>query len=267
MKNSRQSKSFIETIRKYYELILFLTYREIRIRYKQTLLGVVWTVLQPLLQMAVFTFVFSRLGKMDSEGLPYPVFVLTGLILWSFFSSALSRGVPIIINYPGLVTKIYFPREIFPTFATLGLLVDYICSFLVLMGFYLIFKTPIHLTGIVLSFFILFILIIFTIGFLFFASTINVFFRDATYAVNLLIQVWFFMTPVVYPLSKIPMEFRVLYDLNPMVGLVESYRSLLIHGTILDAKLLLESLVMSAITFYFGYRFLKRYEMKLADVI
>ena len=128
----KRKKSILETVRRYHELILFLTYREIRIRYKQTLLGVAWAVLQPLLQMVVFTFVFFKLGKMQSGEAPYHIFVFSGLLPWALFAGALSRGVPIIINYPNLVTKIYFPREIFPIFATLGLLVDFVCSLAVL---------------------------------------------------------------------------------------------------------------------------------------
>ena len=262
----RYEKSFFSTVKRYHELILLLTYREIRIRYKQTLLGVAWVVLQPLLQMVVFTFVFSRLGQISSDNTPYPIFVLTGLLPWTFFAGALSRGVPIIINYPGLVTKIYFPREIFPIFATLGLTVDFLCSFCMLLVFFLFFQIP-YQSGILTSFLIIFVLMVFTVGFLFFASTLNVFFRDATYAVSLLSQVWFFMTPVAYPLSKVPEKLRFWYDLNPMVGLVTSYRELLLNGHLSDPQLLIRSSAISIVVFFLGYRFLKHYEMKLADVI
>ncbi len=262
----KRTTNLIETIRKHYELIFFLTYREIRIRYKQTILGIAWAVIQPLLQMVVFTFVFSRLGQMSSEGVPYPIFVLAGLLPWGFFASALSRGVPIIINYPNLVTKIYFPREIFPMFATFGLLADFLFGFIILLGFMIAFQLPLHL-GIAASFLVVFALVLFTLGVLFVAATANVFFRDATYAVGLLTQVWFFLTPIAYPLEKVPHEFLFWYKLNPMVGLIQSYRDLLLRGTISDPSLLLQSVVLSIITFYFGYLFLKRHEMKFADVI
>ncbi len=262
----KTKKSFFETLRRYHELIFFLTYREVRIRYKQTLLGVAWAIIQPLMQMIVFTFVFSRLGKMSSGNVPYPIFVLAGLLPWTFFSGALARGVPIIINYPNLVTKIYFPREIFPIFATLGLLVDFLCSFIVLLVFFYFFHVPYQI-GILSSFLIMFLLIIFTMGLLFFAATVNVFFRDAAYAVSLLSQVWLFMTPVVYPLAQVPEKFRFWYQLNPMVGIVESYRGLLLGGAISHPELLIQSAVTSVAVFYFGYRFLKYYEMKFADAI
>jgi lipopolysaccharide transport system permease protein len=262
----RQTKNIFETIRRYHELIFFLVYREIRVRYKQTLLGVTWAVLQPVLQMAVFTFVFSKLGKMSTGDIPYPVFVLSGLVPWALFSGALTRGVPIIVSYPTLVTKIYFPREIFPIFATLGLSLDFLCSFAVLMVFFALFAVPFH-AGILASFLLVAAIMIFAMGVLFFASTINVFFRDAAYAVQLITQIWFFMTPVVYPLSKVPGTLRFCYDLNPMVGLIESYRSLLLDGTLAQPDLLLKALLVSAAAFMLGYRFLKKYEMKLADAI
>jgi lipopolysaccharide transport system permease protein len=263
---NKQTKNIFQTIKRYHELIFFMTYREIRIRYKQTLLGISWAVVQPLIQMIVFTFVFSKLGRMSTGETPYPVFVLSGLLPWTFFAGALSRGVPIIINYPNLVTKIYFPREIFPMFAVFGLIVDFLCSYLVFLVLLFFFHVP-YSTGILTSFLILILLMIFTMGVLFFAATVNVFFRDMTYATALLAQVWLFMTPVVYPLSKVPAAFRFWYDLNPMVGLVESYRSLLLSGRVADPPLLIQAAATSILVFYIGYRFLKMHEMKLADVI
>ncbi len=129
----KRKVSFWNTLTRYHELILFLTYREVRVRYKQTLLGFTWVIIQPLVQMIVFSFVFHRLGGISAGDIPYPIFVLSGLLPWTLFANALSRGVPIIINYPSLVTKIYFPREIFPIFATLGLSADFFCSFLILL--------------------------------------------------------------------------------------------------------------------------------------
>lgn len=263
---TKRKKGLIHTLLRYHELILFLTYREIRIRYKQTVLGIAWALAQPLLQMVVFTFVFAKLGRMSAGEMPYAAFVLAGLLPWTFFANALSRGVPIITNYPNLVTKIYFPREIFPMFATLGLAADFFFSLLVLLGLLLFYQIPIQM-GLLWGIGVMGLVVCFAMGFLFFASTINVFFRDATYAVGLLAQVWLFLTPVVYPLEKVPAGVRFWYDLNPMVGLVEAFRGFLLTGSVSDPVLLAKSAVISMIVFILGYRFLKHFEMKLADVI
>lgn len=264
--NRRQTKNFIETLRKYHELIFFLTYREIRIRYKQAALGASWAVLQPFVQMVVYTLVFSHIGKISVGDVPYPVFVLCGLLPWGICAGAISRGVPIITNYSNLVTKIYFPREIFPIFAVLGLSVDFLCSFLVLILLFFVYQIPLHL-GILASFLVIVTMCVFIMGVLFFLATANVFYRDVSYAVSLIVQVWFFMTPVAYPLEKVPYEFRFWYDWNPMVGFVSSYRDLLLNGSISNPQLLIQSVAISILIFISGYQFLKHYEMKFGDII
>lgn len=261
-----RQEGFFRTFFRYRELIFFFVYREFRVRYKQTLLGVFWAVLQPFSQMVIFTIVFSCFGKFKSEGVPYPIFVLAGLLPWYIFQGALTRGVPILLNYSNLITKIYFPRVVLLIAATLGLAIDFLCAFAVFITLYFYFGLSIHY-GFITSFFVIFIQFIFTIGFLCFISVITVYFRDLNYAIPLFVQLWMFATPVVYSLNAVPARFRIWYDLNPMVGLIHNYRQLLLYGGGVDWMLLVKAGAMSVAMFYFGYDFLRRKEKNISDVI
>ena len=257
---------FFNILIRYRELIFFLVYREFRVRYKQTILGVSWAILQPLSQMLIFTIVFFHFAKFKSEGVPYPIFVLSGLLPWSIFVGALTRGIPIFLNYGNLVTKIYFPRIVLPIAVTFGLIIDFLCSFVVFLLLYLYFGLPLH-SGIFFSFLIVFVQFIFTVGLLCIVATITVYFRDLTYAVPLLLQLWMFGTPVVYSLDAVPVRFRFWYDLNPMVGLIHNYRQLLLYHGLPDWVLFWKALVICILVFCFGHWFLRKNEVNLADFI
>ncbi len=257
--------SLLRTIVQYRELIFFFVYREFRIRYKQTLLGIGWAIVQPFSQMIIFTVVFFYFAKIKSEGIPYPVFVMSGLLPWMLFQGAMLRGVPIFINYSSLITKIYFPRVVLLIAATLGLFVDFLFSFLAFCALCLYFGVPIH-SGFAVGFAVIAIQFILTIGILCFASTLTVYFRDVNYALALGLQLWMFATPVVYSLDSVPARFRIWYDLNPMVGLIHNYRQLVLHGSV-DWILLAQSAAVAILVLVVGFHFLAKMETDIADVI
>jgi lipopolysaccharide transport system permease protein len=211
----------------YRELVYFLTWRDIKVRYKQTAIGVAWAVLQPLALMIVFNLFFGRLAKVPSEGVPYPLFAYTALLPWQLFSRTLSESTNSLVSDQRLITRVYFPRIIVPTAVTLAALVDFVLSavlLVLLMFFYGI--TP-GVAVVWLPIFVLLMLVT-VLGAGFWLSALNVEYRDVMYIVPFLNQFWLFLTPVVYPSSLVPEQWRVLYGLNPMTGVVEGFRWVLL---------------------------------------
>ncbi|RMD94504.1 MAG: ABC transporter permease [Calditrichaeota bacterium] len=250
----------------YRELILTLMVREIKVRYKQTWLGVGWAILQPLVLMLVFTVVFTKFVRLAPDSVPYPLFSYAALLPWTFFASSLSFAIPSIVNNINLVTKIYFPREIIPLAVVGASLVDFIIASLLFVGMIYLYGLTIKLTalGILLVVGIQFFL---TLGLAFLGASLNVFFRDLRFLVPIALQILMFLSPVIYSLDMVSSKFKYLLSLNPLTGIIESYRSLLLYGRLPNLFCFAISLIMSVTIFVVSYRFLKAHEFKFADLI
>jgi len=242
------------------------TGREIRVRYKQSLLGVGWAIIQPLVLTVVFTLVFSRIMQVDTGGVPYPIFAYAALVPWTFFATSLSFGIPSLVNNLTLVSKIYFPREILP-FANIGAaLLDFAMAGLVFAGMMLIYKIPVTIY-VLWVFPLLGIQIILTAGVVLLGSAAIVFFRDVRFVIPLLIQVWMYASPVIYPTDLIPPAYLPLYFLNPMAGIIDGFRNVLVMGQPPNIPALFTATLISLILLVVGYIVFKRSEPLFADLI
>jgi lipopolysaccharide transport system permease protein len=243
----------------YRELLYFLIWRDIKVRYKQTVLGVAWAIIQPFLTMVVFSIFFGRLARMPSEGLPYPIFAFSGLVPWMYFANALAQSSNSLVLDERMITKVYFPRLIIPMSAVLAGLVDFAISFVVLVGmilFYGIMPTTAIWT---LPFFVL-LGALTALGVGLWLSALNVQYRDVRYAIPFLIQFWLFASPIAYPSSLLPEHWRALYGLNPMAGVVEGFRwGLLGHGQA-SGLLLIVSVMTTAGLLASGLYYFRRME-------
>ena len=250
----------------YRELAYFLTWRDIKVRYKQTAIGVGWALLQPLAMMAVFTLFFGTLARMPSDGVPYPLFALAGLLPWQLFSRTLTESTNSLITDQRLITRVYFPRLLVPTASTLAAMVDFLIAgvlLLGLMGWYRVAVGPslLWLPAVVL------LLLASALGVGFWLSALNVEYRDVMYAVPFATQLWLFLTPVVYPSSLVPDIWRLAYACNPMVGVVEGFRwALLGHGTPPVAVMTVSAL-SAAVLLCSGIVWFRRRERTFVDAI
>jgi lipopolysaccharide transport system permease protein len=247
------------------ELLYFLTWRDIKIRYKQTALGALWAIIQPLFPMLIFTLFFGRLAKIPSDGIPYSVFVYAGLLPWTYFSSAVGNSAASIVGSSNLITKVYFPRMIIPAAAVLAALLDFAIAFVLLAVLILWHRLPITPAALMLVPLIC-VLSLLALGIGMLSSALTVKFRDLRFALPFLIQVWMFATPVIYPTSIVPEKWRWLLALNPVTGVVEGFRSAL-FGRPFDWGFLLYSTVFAvAMLIYAAYSF-RRMERVFADLI
>ena len=257
---------YIRNLLQYRELLYFFVLREVKARYKQAVLGFAWAFLQPLMLIGVFTVVFSHFAKLPSDGAPYAVFSYCALLPWQFFAGVLNRGTGSLLSHHGLVQKVYFPREILLFAVVASAVVDFAIGgiiFGVLLWYY----------GIPWTLQSLFILPVFAIqvilvvGIILVLSPLNVFFRDIGLVLPLVIQVWMYATPIIYPMSLVPERFRSYYALNPMAGIIDAYRRILLHQMAPDFTSLLVAAALSCVTFVAGLIYFKRVEFKLADVL
>ena len=250
----------------YRELIYFLTWRDIKVHYKQTAIGVAWAVLQPLAMMVVFTLFFGRMAGMPSEGVPYPVFVLAGLVPWQLFSRALSESSGSLVTDQRLITRVYFPRLIVPLSTVLAAIVDLFVALGLLLILMPIFGVWPDARIALLPAFVL-LLLVTALGAGFWLSALNVEYRDVRYAVPFLTQFWLFVTPVIYPTSQVPEGWRFLYALNPMVAAVEGFRwSLLGVGQGPSAVMAVSSAV-ALLLFLTGIVWFRRLERTFVDTM
>lgn len=264
--HSRFAPSALLHILRYRELLAALTVREVKARYRQSLLGVGWAIAQPLALMFVFTLVFSNFARVGSEGLPYPIFSYAAMVPWTFLSNALSSATIGLVSQRSIVTKTYFPREIIVMSQIGARFVDFTAGFLVyglLMVWFQVWPTPWLLLVPVLM--LLQIVLISACSLV--TSALHVRFRDLAPVVTLGLQLWLYLTPVPYPLERVPEEWRGLYSLNPMVGIIEGYRSVLAHGRGPDWAQLASSAAVSLIGLAIAYIYFKRAERSFADVI
>jgi len=265
----RLSMGFFENLRKligYHDLVSSMVYRSIHSRYRQSVLGLAWAVVRPLATVLIFTVVFSFIARFPSDGLPYPLFAFGALLPWNLFTTALNSGVPSLVNNAGLVTKIYFPREILPLSSIVATLVDFLISSVLLVGMLVYYKIGVSVEAL-FAVPILAITVVFTFGLVLLLSVINVWFRDVSQALTLLTQLWMYLTPVVYPLTMVPERYRLIYGLNPMVGVVEGFRACLLRGQRPDLRLLGISCAVAVAMFVIGYAIFKEREYEFADVI
>jgi lipopolysaccharide transport system permease protein len=250
----------------YRELIYFLAWREIKVRYKQTAIGVAWAVLQPLAMMAVFTIFFGRLAGMPSEGIPYPLFAFAALLPWQLFSRTITESTNSLVADQRLITRVYFPRIIIPLATTVSGLADFAVSaglLVALMLFYGVIPGAaiIWLPGFVL------LMVIAALGVGFWLSALNVEYRDVRYALPFLNQFWLFVTPVVYPSSLVPERWQILYGLNPMVGVVEGFRWALLGVGQGPSPMLAVSTAIAIVLFIGGFLWFQRREQTFVDTL
>lgn len=250
----------------YRELLYFLMWRDIKVRYKQTVLGAAWAVLQPVLTMIIFSIFFGRLAGIPSDGLPYPVFTFAGLLPWQLFAHALTESGNSLVANQQLITKVYFPRLLIPMSAVLAGLVDFLIAFVVLIGLMLYYGITPTWAVLFLPLFLLFALgTALAVGL--WLSALNVEYRDVRYTLPFLTQIWFFATPIAYSSSLLPEPWRVLYGLNPMAGVVEGFRWAL-FGKVggIEPLIVVSALVVCALLFG-GMAYFRRMEKTFADVV
>ena len=248
------------------ELIYFLTWRDIKVRYKQAVLGIAWALLQPVLTVVIFTIVFGVLLETPSQGLPYPLFVISALLPWQLFANALQRSSISLVANANLITKIYFPRLSIPLSAVFAALVDFGVSFIVLIAMMIIYQFMPSWNILWLPAIILFALLTaLAVGL--WLSALNVQYRDVQHMVPFIIQAWMYASPIVYPIEIIPEGiWRVLYGLNPMVGVIQGYRWALLGGDQPDATMLI-SIVVVIFLLVGGFYYFRRLEKTFADIV
>lgn len=248
------------------ELLFQLTLRQIKSRYKQSVLGILWAIIRPLGMMIVFTVIFSKFVKVPSDGIPYPIFSYCALLPWTFFSTSLAAGINSMTSNANLIQQIYFPRILFPFSAVLSSFVDFAIASVFFVGLMIFYKVQITIF-LFLVIPILILQIVFTIPVCMLGSALNVFYRDIGQALVFITQLWMYACPIVYPVSVVPEKYRLLYALNPMVGIIDSYRKVIIQGTAPNWEYLLISLIVTVLVFVSFYIIFKKLEMKLADII
>jgi lipopolysaccharide transport system permease protein len=249
----------------YRELLYFLTWRDIKVRYKQTALGASWAIIQPFCTMLVFSLFFGRLAKIPSDGVPYPIFSYAALVPWTFFATALGQSANSLVGSANLIAKVYFPRLIIPIASTLAGLLDLTIAALVLFGMLAYYQIVPGLAILLLPLFALLALVT-ALGVGLWLSALNVQYRDVRYIVPFLIQFWMFATPVAYPSSLLGEPWRTLYGLNPMAGVVEGFRWALL-GTPPPGRLILLSAAVALLLLISGALYFRRMEQTFADVV
>lgn len=248
------------------ELFYFFTWRDIKVKYKQTVLGVIWAILQPFLLMVVFTLFFSKGLSVPSDNIPYPIFVLSGLLLWTIFSSGLSNASQSMVANAGIIKKIYFPRLIIPMSAILVSLFDFIMAFVIYIGILIYYQQPVEPVIVLYLPLSILITVLTTFGMGTMLAALNVKYRDFRYVIPFLIQLLFFVTPVIYPTSiiKIPWAQKILM-LNPMAGAIELLRSPVAHSA-LNVQLVIISIIVSFVLFFAGLFYFRKTEYYFADL-
>ncbi|MGR3303196.1 MAG: ABC transporter permease [Candidatus Scalindua sp.] len=257
---------FIKNLYDNRELLFQLTLRQIKSRYKQSVLGVFWALIKPFGMMIVFTIIFSKFVKVPSDGIPYPIFSYCALLPWMFFSASLTAGISSMTGSVNLIQQIYFPREIFPISAVMASFVDFGIASVIFVGLMIFYKIQITLFVLWLIPIIL-LQIVFTIAVSMLGSALNVFYRDIGQIMVFVTQLWMYACPIIYPVSIVPEKYRMFYALNPMVGIIDGYRKVIIQGVPPNWEYLLISFIITILTFFCSYKIFKRLEMRFADVI
>jgi len=250
----------------YRELLYFFAWRDIKVRYKQTVMGALWAIIQPFFTMVIFSLFFGRLANVPSDGVPYPVFSFTALVPWTFFANALAQASNSLVSNANMIKKIYFPRLALPIATVLAGVIDFAVAFIVLLGIMLFYGLVPTVNIIWLPFFALLALVT-SLGVSLWLAVMNVQFRDVRYTVPFLTQAWLFMTPIAYPSSLLSEPWRTLYGLNPMAGVVEGFRWALLGTDTAPGKMIIVSSMVALILLIGGAFYFRRMEESFADVL
>ena len=256
----------LRELKQYRDLLYFLIARDIKVKYKQTVLGGLWAVIQPFFMMVVFTLFFGKLAKIPSDGIPYPIFNYTAMIAWTYFAQAVSQSGNSIVGSGSLVTKVYFPRIIIPLTPVIAGLLDFFIAFMVLLGMMIYFHIFPTIMALMLPVLIILMMLIAS-GAGMILAALNAKYRDIRYTIPFLMQFWMFATPIVYPVSLVPENYRMIYALNPMTGIIEGFRSALLGTVAFPTEMVLFSFIISLVLFLSGLTYFKQVERYFADVI
>ena len=256
----------IKEIWQYKELLYFFSWRDLKVRYKQTAVGVLWAIFQPFMTMVVFTIFFGKFAKMPSDGIPYPIFVYTGLLLWQFFSSALSDTSNCLISNKSIITKVYFPRLLLPVSSVVTKLVDFAIASIILIALMAYYNYLPNLTGLLILPLLLLITFAASVGGGLFLASINVKYRDVRYVLPFFIQMMLFVTPVIYPTS-IAGKYSWILAMNPMTGVIKAARAAILGNAPINWELLLISGIACLIMLIIGIIFFKKTERYFADIV
>jgi len=250
----------------YRELGYILIWRDVTVRYKQTAIGVAWVILQPLITMLIFTAIFGMLAKVPSDGVWYPVFSLTALLPWTYFSQAVTRAGESVVVNAKIVSKIYFPRLWLPLAMVVSPLIDFALSMVLLFGLLLYAGIPLSWKVVTLPAFIVLAMLT-ALGLSLFTSAMNVKYRDVGHAIPFVIQIWMYLSPIVYPVSLVPEHWRWLYGLNPMAGVIEGFRWALLGRNAPDPVVMAESVIVLLLVVIAGLVYFRKMERQFADII
>ena len=250
----------------YRELFYIFVWRDIKVRYKQTAIGILWAILQPFLMMVIFSIFFGKLAQISSGNTPYPVFVFTGLLFWNYFSTSVTSASNVLVEQENMIKKIYFPRLILPISSSLTPIVDFCIAFIVLFGIMAYYQFVPNIIGLFAIPILLLMAFLSASGMGFFLSAINVKFRDVRYALPFFVQILMFLTPVIYPANIISPNYQWILALNPMTGIIESARAL-IFGTSVNPQILIISFISAMIIFLFGLFYFRKTERFFADIV
>jgi len=256
----------LKAVWEYRELLYFLVWREVKVRYKQTMLGSAWAILQPLFTMVLFTAIFGHFAKIPSDDLPYSLFAYTALLPWTYFSQAISRSGTSLVDNANMISKVYFPRLIVPLAAVVTPLVDFFLAFLVLLGMMVWFGIVPGWNAQALPLF-LFLACLTALAMSLWLSTLNVRYRDVRHTIPFLMQLWMYASPIAYPVSLIPDKWRMLYSLNPMMGVIEGFRWALLGKQSPDFRVIAVSTAIILALLLGGLVYFRRMEQTFADVI
>ena len=263
--NTRWSALDLRDLWAFRELLYFLTWRDVKVRYKQTELGVAWAIIQPLLTMLIFTLFFGRLAGVPSDNVPYPIFAFTGLLAWTFFANAITNSGNSLVGSAHLITKVYFPRMIIPGAAVAAGLVDFAIAFVILVLLMIYYGVGITLNILMFPVVVLLTTLL-ALGTGMWLSALNVKYRDVRFALPFMVQLWMYLSPVIYPNSFLPAKLRLLLLLNPMTGIIEGFRSALLGRPFNWIALAISAVITLILLIYSSYSF-RRMEKSFADIV
>lgn len=264
--DSREKLINWQELWRYRDLFYFLIWRDVKTRYAQSVLGIGWAIIQPLFSMVVFTVVFGNLAKVSSDGVPYAIFSYTALVPWTYFSSALIDSTNSLVNASSMITKVYFPRLVLPIAPVFGKLIDFGIAMVILGGFMLYFQIPPTIWALFLPYLIL-LMILSAAGIGMWLTAMAVQYRDIRYAMSLVVTLLMYAAPVVYPASSVPEKWRLIYAVNPMVGVIEGFRASLLGTTSMPWDFIWMGTVSALVFFFSGLIYFRRMEKIFADVV
>ncbi len=250
----------------YFQLYTQFLLRTLKARYKQTFAGFGWAVMQPLMMMVVFTVVFGKFAKISSDGIPYPIFSYTALLPWTLLSTGINYGVNSLVSNVSVITKVYFPREIIPLASISAAIVDYFVAATIFIGLLFWYKVAVSIE-ILLIIPLLLLQLLVMIAIVLVLSVWNIRYRDVRHGLHFMVQLWMYASPVIYPISAVPEKWRFYYMLNPMAGIINGYRTLILKGGIPDITTLLPAVIFALIGLPIGYMYFKKAERSFADII